>query len=211
MKKKIIIISIVLLSLCLIFGIYYLLSRNDNTKEEALTEIKIEEIQESDTTEEEYIVEDTEIDNSDEIQDNELSEKTTNESTTETITTKDSSKSKTDTSSNNTSTSLNNGKKTTTTTSKSEQTTEVQTTTETTSEPSYIGVPDPNSFMYSFHHGQIDYKTIDECLAATEVIGFKDTVDIINLTCMDVIDGEGTVLGYYLYVNCTSGNCEKYK
>ena len=42
-------------------------------------------------------------------------------------------------------------------------------------------------------------------------ISFKDTTDIINAWCIDVVDGQGTILGQYLYINCSSGNCDKYK
>ena len=76
---------------------------------------------------------------------------------------------------------------------------------------SYIGVPNPNDFNYSFHKGKIEYSSMDACLSASERISLKDTVDIINSWCMDVVDGQGTVLGEYLYINCSSGNCNKYK
>ena len=76
---------------------------------------------------------------------------------------------------------------------------------------SYIGVPNPNDFNYSFHKGKIEYSSMDTCLSASEKISLKDTVDIINSWCMDVVDGQGTVLGEYLYINCSSGNCNKYK
>lgn len=76
---------------------------------------------------------------------------------------------------------------------------------------SYIGVPNPNDFNYSFHKGKIEYSSIDACLSASERISLKDTVDIINSWCMDVVDGQGTVLGEYLYISCSSGNCNKYK
>lgn len=75
----------------------------------------------------------------------------------------------------------------------------------------YIGVPNPNDFNYSFHKGKIEYSSMDVCLSASERISLKDTVDIINSWCMDVVDGQGTVLGEYLYINCSSGNCNKYK
>ena len=75
----------------------------------------------------------------------------------------------------------------------------------------YIGVPNPNDFNYSFHKGKIEYSSMDACLSASERISLKDTVDIINSWCMDVVDGQGTVLGEYLYINCSSGNCNKYK
>ena len=76
---------------------------------------------------------------------------------------------------------------------------------------SYIGIPNPNDFNYSFHKGKIEYSSMDACLSASERISLKDTVDIINSWCMDVVDGHGTVLGEYLYINCSSGNCNKYK
>ena len=76
---------------------------------------------------------------------------------------------------------------------------------------SYIGIPNPNDFNYSFHKGKIEYSSMDACLSASKRISLKDTVDIINSWCMDVVDGQGTVLGEYLYINCSSGNCNKYK
>lgn len=75
----------------------------------------------------------------------------------------------------------------------------------------YIGIPNPNDFYYSFHHGKIEYHSMDSCLADVPRISFKDTIDIINTWCIDVIDGQGTILGQYLYINCNSGNCDKYK
>lgn len=75
----------------------------------------------------------------------------------------------------------------------------------------YIGVPNPNDFYYSFHHGKIEYHSMDSCLADVPRISFKDTIDIINTWCIDVVDGQGTILGQYLYINCNSGNCDKYK
>ena len=52
---------------------------------------------------------------------------------------------------------------------------------------------------------------MDSCLADVPRISFKDTTDIINAWCIDVVDGQGTILGQYLYINCSSGNCDKYK
>ena len=75
----------------------------------------------------------------------------------------------------------------------------------------YIGVPNPNDFYYSFHHGKIEYHSMDSCLADVPNIAFKDTIDILNTWCIDVVDGQGTILGQYLYINCSSGNCDKYK
>lgn len=75
----------------------------------------------------------------------------------------------------------------------------------------YIGVPNPNDFYYSFHHGKIEYSSMDKCLENVPNIALKDTVDIVNTWCIDVVDGKGTILGQYLYINCKSGNCDKYK
>lgn len=75
----------------------------------------------------------------------------------------------------------------------------------------YIGVPNPNDFYYSFHHGKIEYSSMDSCLADVPNIAFKDTIDILNTWCIDVVDGQGAILGQYLYINCSSGNCDKYK
>ena len=78
---------------------------------------------------------------------------------------------------------------------------------------SYVGVPNPNDFYYSFHKGHIDkgYSTLDGCYSRTTDVSLIDTVDIINTTCMEVLDGQGTVLGIYMYVKCKSGNFDKYK
>lgn len=81
----------------------------------------------------------------------------------------------------------------------------------TTEEKKYIGVADPNNFNYSFHNGKVEYKTEQACRDDWDIIGFKDTVDIINGWCVDVRDSNNTILGYYLYINCSSGNCNKYK
>ena len=82
---------------------------------------------------------------------------------------------------------------------------------ETNNVNQYIGIPNPNDFYYSFHHGKIEYSNMDSCLADVSRISFKDTIDIINTWCIDVVDGQGTILGQYLYINCSSGNCDKYK
>lgn len=78
---------------------------------------------------------------------------------------------------------------------------------------SYVGVPNPNDFYYSFHKGHIDkgYSTLDGCNSRTAEVSLIDTVDIINTTCFEVLDGQGTVLGIYMYVKCKSGNCDRYK
>lgn len=96
---------------------------------------------------------------------------------------------------------------------KQENTITSNTTTSNNQKNSYIGVPNPNDFYYSFHHGKIDkqYSDLNSCYADSARVGFKDTVDILNITCFEVLDGQGTVLGIYMYVNCQSGNCERYK
>lgn len=83
--------------------------------------------------------------------------------------------------------------------------------TSTTKSNSYIGVPNPTDFYYSFHHGVIEYSNMEDCLKDTATVSFADTVDILNTWCVDVVDSEGTLLGEYLYINCSSGNCNRYK
>lgn len=77
----------------------------------------------------------------------------------------------------------------------------------------YIGIPNPNDYYYSFHNGKIDdaYTTLEGCYNRSIEVTFLDTVDIINSTCYEVLDEYNTVLGIYMQVKCSSGNCEKYK
>lgn len=75
----------------------------------------------------------------------------------------------------------------------------------------YIGVLDPNNFFYSIHHGKIEYADLQSCLDESYNILFKDTEDITNTTCIDVVDSQGTILGEYMQIKCNSGNCDKYK
>ncbi len=117
----------------------------------------------------------------------------------------------TSTSSNNNST---NKKNNTTKTQKQDSTVKEENPQEKQNQSphtSYVGVPDPNNFNYSFHHGKIEYATESSCLEAVPEISFKDTTDITNCFCMEVVDSENTVLGYYLYIKCKSGNCDRYK
>lgn len=90
---------------------------------------------------------------------------------------------------------------------------EEETTPIIVEEESYIGVPSPNDFFYSIHLGRIDekYKTLSDCYSDAPRIAFKDTTDINNIVCYEVIDDLGTVLGIYMDVKCNSGNCERYK
>ncbi len=86
-------------------------------------------------------------------------------------------------------------------------------------EEKYIGIPDPNHFNYSIHHGVIDYYSnnypgediVKVCYQKSIDIAFKDPVDILSTACYDVKDSKGNILGAYLQINCTSGNCNKYK
>ena len=75
----------------------------------------------------------------------------------------------------------------------------------------YIDVPDPNSYYYSFHHGHIDFSSLDECQKNSEKYLMMDVNDIYGSWCMEVQDENGKVLGAYLYLKCTSGNCDRYK
>lgn len=90
---------------------------------------------------------------------------------------------------------------------------EEEITSDTVEEESYIGVPSPNDLFYSIHLGRIDkkYKTLNDCYNDSPRIAFKDTTDINNIICYEVIDDLGTVLGIYMDVKCNSGNCERYK
>lgn len=119
---------------------------------------------------------------------------------------------------NNTSKNSTSSKKTTTS-KKATSITTTSTKENLTTTKSYVGIPDPNSFTYSIHHGNIDFKVVgnnqDEvrtkCLMISKKIAFKDTEDIQNTNCIDVMDSENNLLGYYLLIKCNSGNCNKYK
>ena len=50
---------------------------------------------------------------------------------------------------------------------------------ETNNVNQYIGIPNPNDFYYSFHHGKIEYSNMDSCLSDVPRISFKDTIDTI--------------------------------
>ncbi len=77
--------------------------------------------------------------------------------------------------------------------------------------PIYIGVPSPNDIFYSYHLGKIEYETESQCLDSAINIAFKDTENIKNTECFQVVDDNGTILGYYLHINCLSGDCNNYK
>ena len=83
--------------------------------------------------------------------------------------------------------------------------------TQTDNKKHYIDVPDPNSYYYSFHHGHIDFSSLDECQKNSEKYLMMDVNDIYGSWCMEVQDENGKVLVAYLYLKCTSGNCDRYK
>lgn len=83
--------------------------------------------------------------------------------------------------------------------------------TQTDNKKHYIDVPDPNSYYYSFHHGHIDFSSLDECQKNSEKYLMMDVNDIYGSWCIEVQDENGKVLGAYLYLKCTSGNCDRYK
>ncbi len=92
-----------------------------------------------------------------------------------------------------------------------EEVKEQNSSSETKENNSYVGVPDPNNFNYSMHHGIIEYNDKQSCINDSIDIGFKDTVDITNSYCLEVYGSNNNILGYYLYIKCSSGNCDKYK
>ena len=83
--------------------------------------------------------------------------------------------------------------------------------TQTDNQKHYIDIPDPDSYLYSFHHGHIDFLSLDECEKNSEKYLMMDVNDIYGSWCMEVQDENGKVLGAYLYLKCNSGNCDRYK
>lgn len=109
-----------------------------------------------------------------------------------------------------------NNKNTSTSSNSNNETKEVEVKVEepkkqTDDKKHYIDVPDPNSYYYSFHHGHIDFSSLDECQKNSEKYLMMDVNDIYGSWCMEVQDENGKVLGAYLYLKCTSGNCDRYK
>lgn len=184
---------------------YYIYFKSkDNTLKTSNTTTPISNKDENSTTKstEENIIEEPSKTSS------KIENATTNEIANTTTTTIKNNTTKNSTSSKKTSTSKKSTTITTTSTKANRTTTK-----------SYVGIPDPNSFTYSIHQGKIDFKVVgnnqDEvrtkCLTKAKEIAFKDTEDIQNTNCIDVMDSENTILGYYLYIKCRSGNCNKYK
>lgn len=71
--------------------------------------------------------------------------------------------------------------------------------------------PNPKDFYYSIHGGVTNTKSQGSCEEAAEEIALIDTVDILNVICYEVHAKDNSLLGYFLDVNCSSGNCNRYK
>lgn len=213
MKKKLFIIIIILMISCL--SIFYYYNFNHSVKEITDTKEeleKIDEIKQLDNIDDVELIDDIKendivesVDLGGDIKE-EYKETSKNDNSTviknETKSSNQSSNYSNNSNINNNNISNNNSNISSSSSSNSSNTTTKQ---------KYIGIPSPNDFNYSFHHGKIEYSTMESCLSSGESIALKDTVDIINFWCMDVVDDEGTVLGEYMYIKCSSGNCDKYK
>lgn len=197
MKKKIILFAILLMiiSIPIIIKVTHK-SETLKTKTEEKINTK-EEIKTDESDEEQKI----------EITKEERKDDNTSKSSEESNTNKKSSSAK-DSSTNN--------KNTSTSSNSNNETKEVEVKVEepkkqTDDKKHYIDVPDPNSYYYSFHHGHIDFSSLDECQKNSEKYLMMDVNDIYGSWCMEVQDENGKVLGAYLYLKCTSGNCDRYK
>ena len=156
--------------------------------------------------------EETKIDASEEEQKTEI----TKEEREGDNTSKSSKESNTNKKNSSTKDSSTNNKNTSTPINSNNETKEVEVKVEepkkqTDDKKHYIDVPDPNSYYYSFHHGHIDFSSLDECQKNSEKYLMMDVNDIYGSWCMEVQDENGKVLGAYLYLKCTSGNCDRYK
>ncbi len=156
--------------------------------------------------------EETKTDESDEEQKIEI----TKEERKDDNTSKSSEKSNTNKKNSSSKDSSTNNKNTSTSSNSNNETKEVEVKVEepkkqTDDKKHYIDVPDPNSYYYSFHHGHIDFSSLDECQKNSEKYLMMDVNDIYGSWCMEVQDENGKVLGAYLYLKCTSGNCDRYK
>ena len=206
MKKKILIVVVILLLLFCV-EIFFLLKDNVNSISKKDNHTEIEE-----TTIEKEKIEKEEKDS--------ISTTSTTSADNSNMTSNSSSNSNTKNEETNSNKNYNSNNKSANDISKAEEKissdqsiTNIQEPQQSDPIPQYIGIPNPNDFYYSFHKGQIDdaYTTLEECYNKAFEVGFLDTVDIINETCYEVLDGQGTVLGIYMSVNCNSGNCERYK
>lgn len=156
--------------------------------------------------------EETKTDESEEEQKTEI----TKEEREDDNTSKSSKESNTNKKNSSTKDSSTNNKNTSTPSNSNNETKEVEVKVEepkkqTDDKKHYVDVPDPNSYYYSFHHGHIDFSSLDECQKNSEKYLMMDVNDIYGSWCMEVQDENGKVLGAYLYLKCTSGNCDRYK
>lgn len=197
MKKKIILFAILLMiiSIPIIIKVTHK-SKTPKTKTEEKINTK----------------EETKTDESDEEQKIEI----TKEERKDDNTSKSSEESNTNKKNSSTKDSSTNNKNTSTPSNSNNETKEVEVKVEepkkqTDDKKHYIDVPDPNSYYYSFHHGHIDFSSLDECQKNSEKYLMMDVNDIYGSWCMEVQDENGKVLGAYLYLKCTSGNCDRYK
>lgn len=197
MKKKIILFAILLMiiSIPIIIKVTH---KSETLKTKTEEKINTKEETKTDESDEEQKIEITKEERKDD---------NTSKSSEESNTNKKNSSSK-DSSTNN--------KNTSTSSNSNNETKEVEVKVEepkkqTDDKKHYIDVPDPNSYYYSFHHGHIDFSSLDECQKNSEKYLMMDVNDIYGSWCMEVQDENGKVLGAYLYLKCTSGNCDRYK
>lgn len=197
MKKKVILFAI--LSMIILIPIIIKVTHKSETpKTKTEEKINTKEGTKTDASEEEQKTEITKEEREDDNTSKSSKESNTNKKNSST---KDSS---------------TNNKNTSTPSNSNNETKEVEVKVEeqkkqTDDKKHYIDVPDPNSYYYSFHHGHIDFSSLDECQKNSEKYLMMDVNDIYGSWCMEVQDENGKVLGAYLYLKCTSGNCDRYK
>lgn len=197
MKKKVILFAI-LLMVILIPIIIKVTHKSETPKIKTEEKINTKEETKTDASEEEPKTEITKEEREDDNTSKSSKESNTNKKSSST---KDSS-----TNNKNTSTPINSNNETKEVEVKVEEPKK-----QTDDKKHYIDVPDPNSYYYSFHHGHIDFSSLDECQKNSEKYLMMDVNDIYGSWCMEVQDENGKVLGAYLYLKCTSGNCDRYK
>ena len=197
MKKKVILFAILLMIIS-IPNIIKVTHKSETPKTKTEEKINTKEETKTDASEEKQKTEITKEEREDDNTSKSSKESNTNKKNSST---KDSS---------------TNNKNTSTPSNSNNETKEVEVKVEepkkqTDDKKHYIDVPDPNSYYYSFHHGHIDFSSLDECQKNSEKYLMMDVNDIYGSWCMEVQDENGKVLGAYLYLKCTSGNCDRYK
>lgn len=111
----------------------------------------------------------------------------------------------------NTKTSKITSKQTSSTTSQKITKSTTTTTKLASMEEDLSKIVDTQNPNYSFHKGQIEFKTSKGCYDAGVEVASIDSVDINNVVCYEVVSKANTVMGYYMRVKCNSGNCNRYK